>query len=215
MKYEFVYFDVADTLLYKEGLYEALQTSLAKFDYNFDKKIILQKHRLVSELIPKPERTTKEFYDHFNSEFLYSMGVVPRRDIVDTIFESCKNLKWKKFSDTDVIKKYRDRIGIISNWDSNLRRILSSIFDFEFKKIIISSEVGIAKPVLGIYKKALSELNVPKSKVVYIGNSVKLDMVPAMELGMKAVLLDRDNFYPDYQYAKLKSFTEIEGFLMP
>lgn len=61
------------------------------------------------------------------------------------------------------------RTGLISNAWSGLRSyILRERFDDAFHKMIISAEVGVAKPNLKIYRIALEQLQVEAGEAVFV-----------------------------------------------
>jgi FMN phosphatase YigB (HAD superfamily) len=47
--------------------------------------------------------------------------------------------------------------------------------------------VGVEKPNPAIYRKVLEKLHLPASEAVYIGDSLKKDVLGPMEMGMDAV----------------------------
>lgn len=64
----------------------------------------------------------------------------------------------------------------------------------------LSFQLGLSKPDPAFFHAALSSLNVPASEVVMIGDTYKNDILPAIELGMKAIwVLHR----PDKERASL------------
>jgi FMN phosphatase YigB (HAD superfamily) len=213
MRYKYIFFDVAGTLLYKDGLYEEIAKTLKESGIEVSQEILRQRHTIVSDIILSPTKTSKIFYDYFNREFLYSMGVVPKREIVDRIYERCKGLPWKKFNDTKALENLPVDLGIITNWDSSLRGIIKKEFDIKFTQIVLSSEVGISKPNIELFQKALSFISLPADKVLYVGNSIKLDLEPALKVGFHAVVVDRDSFYPPLESMRIKSLYEINRLL--
>jgi putative hydrolase of the HAD superfamily len=85
------------------------------------------------------------------------------------------------------------KLGVISNFDYRLYRILDGLdLTRFFDSITISSEAGFAKPRREIFDAALAGFGVNASDAIHIGDSEHLDFVPATEIGMAAVLVDRD-----------------------
>jgi epoxide hydrolase-like predicted phosphatase len=64
----------------------------------------------------------------------------------------------------------RHRTGLISNAFSNLRQVVSEIWKFAdaFDDMVISAEVGLAKPDARIYRLALERLGVQPEQAVFI-----------------------------------------------
>ena len=198
-KYEYILFDVAGTLLYKPSFFDKILVILKANGYKITKEEFIFKHKLLSETIKFPDRTDKNFYNFFNEELLYSLGVLPNNILLDKIFTACSYLPWEKFEDTQVLEKIKQPIGIISNFNNTLRSKLDESFNINFCNIIVSEEIGISKPDLEFYKRALEIIDVDPKKILYIGDSVKLDLHPATLCGIDTLVIDRDDFYPSLE----------------
>lgn len=213
MKYKYIFFDVAGTLLYKPRLYNTIRNSFKSFGHNVGEDLLIRRHKIISEAISFPEKTSYKFYDYFNRELLYSLGIVPSKELIDNIYKNCKNLRWEKFPDTKFLNELDVDLGIIANWDSSLKKKLKEILDSEFKNVIISSEVKLEKPNLKIFKKAASKVGFPANKMLFIGDSIKLDIEPALRVGFKTVLIDRYNVYPSFNGLKIKNLYELKDII--
>ena len=198
-KYEYILFDVAGTLLYKPSFFNKILKILKDNVYDINREDFILKHKLLSETIKFPDRTDKEFYNFFNEELLYSLGVLPNSTLLNQIFTNCSYLPWEKFDDTEVLEKIKQPIGIISNFNNTLRSKLDASFDISFCNIIVSEEIGISKPDIEFYKRALEIIDVDPNKILYVGDSVKLDLHPASLCGIDTLVIDRDNFYPSLE----------------
>ena len=209
---KYIYFDVAGTLLEKPMLYANIQKSLADFGYDITIKDIKIKHKLVSELIHFPDRTDEMFYNKFNSEFLYVLGIVPTEELLKSIFKNCTYLPWQAFEDTQILKEINIPMGVISNFNTSLRDKLEHFFGPIFKDVFVSEELGVAKPNIAFYQEALNKIQLKPSEVLYIGDSVRLDYEPAYKIGFNVLIIDRDNFYPNLKY-KISNLAEIPNFL--
>lgn len=195
MKY--LLLDVAGTILYKPDLVTKINETLSSFGYVISVDKLKYNHKVLSEVIKFPDRTNAEFYTNFNSELLYSLGIVPNEELLDAIFKSCSYLPWGKFEDTKVLNEIEIPIGIISNFNTSLKDKLNEYFGPVFSDIFVSEEIGISKPSIEFYKKALDKININPKDILYIGDSFKLDLKPARELGITCYVIDRDNIYPD------------------
>lgn len=207
MKY--LLLDVAGTLLHKPDLFAKINETLNRYDYFVSSDTLKYNHKLLSETIKFPDRTDAGFYNDFNSELLYSLGIIPTKELLNAIFESCSYLPWEKFEDTKVLNEIEIPMGIISNFNSSLKEKLDQYFGPIFSDIFVSEEIGISKPATAFYKKALDKININPKDILYIGDSFKLDLKPALELGMNACIIDRDNFYPNNSYT-IQSLSELK-----
>lgn len=207
MKY--LLLDVAGTILYKPNLFVKINEVLSSYGYfvSFDK--LKYNHKLLSESIRFPDRTDSDFYHNFNSELLYSLGIIPTDGLLDAVFKSCSYLPWEKFNDTKILNEIKLPMGIVSNFNSSLKEKLNHYFGPIFSEIFVSEEMGVAKPSIEFYKKAIDAINVSPKDILYVGDSFKLDLKPALELGMNACIIDRDNFYSNTKNT-IKSLSEIK-----
>jgi len=208
MKYKFIYFDVAGTLLYKRNLFNKITAVLSRQGINIDKRDLVIRHKLLTEVVKFPKKTDKQFYDFFNSELLYSLGIVPSEELTNSIYNNCKNLRWNKFEDVDVLKKINVPIGIISNWDNTLTVKVKENVNFDFK-YIYCSEDDEAKPDISFFRKAFDATGVAYQNIAYVGDSIKLDIEPAKRLGAESILLDREVVYKNYNSVKIRSLREL------
>lgn len=210
MKY--ILFDVAGTLLYKPSFYQKMGEVLQQFGYGIEEKTIKYHHKILSESIFFPDRTNADFYSRFNREFLYSLGIIPTNEMLETIFKVCSYLPWEPFEDTSVLKEINVPIGIISNFNSTLKEKLQSFFDVAFTDIFVSEELGVAKPSLAFYGKAMEKIGLEPKDIIYVGDSVKLDLEPALAMGMNAFLIDRDNYFPQQKH-RISALTDLKKWL--
>ena len=93
------------------------------------------------------------------------------------------------------------KLGIISNFDHRLYRILDGLgLRPFFDTVTISSEAGYAKPAGQIFASALSALNVAGAEAVHIGDSEHMDVRGAQDAGLRAILIDTEsNGAPDFE----------------
>lgn len=103
------------------------------------------------------------------------------------------------------------RIGLLSNWGPSLRDILAHLNVLDrFDPVVISGEIGIAKPDLAIFDRALDLLGeLPGPRTAYVGDDVQHDIAPARRLGMRAVLVDRRDRAPGYDGPRVGDLREL------
>lgn len=207
-KIKYILFDVSGTLLQKPSLYIVLMEILVQNGYKGTLVELKQMHKILSETIHFPDRTNKVFYKNFNENLLFSLGIIPNENVLEEIYSKCSYLPWEKFEDTIVLSEICLPMGILSNFNSSLKEKLYEFFGPVFKDIIVSEEFGIAKPAIEIYNKAIEIINFSPENILYIGDSLKLDVKPALALGIKTLLIDRDNFFPNSEYS-IKNLNQI------
>lgn len=113
--------------------------------------------------------------------------------------------------------KRRHTLGLLTNGAPDLQRQKlegSGLADY-FDAVIVSGEVGFGKPDTRIFQVILDRLSATPSSSVMIGNSIKSDIVPALELGMRAIWINRDGkmfeepVIPSEQIDNLMQLVEI------
>lgn len=83
-------------------------------------------------------------------------------------------------------------LGVISNFDSRLYRVLSVLnLAAYFQSVTISTEVGAAKPTTKIFEVALAKHSCPAQQAWHIGDSASEDYAGAQSVGMRAILVSR------------------------
>lgn len=194
MKY--LLLDVSGTILYKPVLFDKISEVLSDFGWSVEKHTIRYHHKLLSEAIHFPDRTDETFYKNFNSELLFSLGIVPDEKILQALFKACSYLPWEKFDDTDALLQVDVPMGIVSNFNTTLEEKLTHFFGPIFTDVFVSETIGMSKPSIEFYQFALDKIGIQPNEIVYVGDSFKLDYKPAVELGITTFIIDRDGFYP-------------------
>lgn len=210
-KYDYIFFDVANTLLHKPDLFDRILEAFAENGNQINLKHLIHNHKLLSEVIKFPDKTSREFYNNFNKELCLSLGVLPSEKRLNDIFERCSYLPWKPFSDVAVINELTSTpIGIISNWDDKLKTVLGDKVQVEFDPIIGSNYEGVSKPDLRIFENAWNEIGKENKNILFIGDSIKLDMMPAISIGWDVRLIDRDKIFDNFPY-RIDRLTDLKN----
>ena len=211
MKY--LLFDAANTLIYKPNLWERILKVLQDNGYKINETELKLRHKLLSEIINFPDTTSRGFYEEFNSELLMALGIIPDENLLKELFEACSYLSWKAFDDCEEIKKLDIKKAVVSNFNSSLQEKLEGLIGENiFDEYIVSEKENLRKPSLEFYARALEKLNAEAGESIYIGDSLKFDIIPAKKLGIKALLIDRDNIYPSAK-DRITNFSEIKNYL--
>ena len=83
-----------------------------------------------------------------------------------------------------------------------------------FNEIIISGEIGIAKPQTEAFEITLDRLGVAPEQTLMVGNSLEKDIAGAQQAGIKTIWLNRDNkshdnsVKPDYEMENLNELNK-------
>jgi HAD superfamily hydrolase (TIGR01493 family) len=208
-----IFLDVANTLLHKPGLYPAIQSVLRVRGIDIPLPTIIDRHRLVSEVVLFPDKTSQDFYVEFNGHFLRSLGIVPESSLLDALFSACTYLPWEPFADTAVLAGLPVPLGILSNWDASLPEKLGAIENARFQWILGSADQGVRKPDPRFFARIMESTGIEPAEILYVGDSVKLDIEPALRAGIRAVLVDRDGLYPHGNAMRITSIDQLGALL--
>jgi putative hydrolase of the HAD superfamily len=90
------------------------------------------------------------------------------------------------------------RLGLVSNGIRDLNEFVAH-HRLDVDAIVGSRAHGYVKPHPTIFQSALQQLGVDAPAAVMVGDSLEEDIAGARALGMRAILIDRENRHPDVQ----------------
>jgi putative hydrolase of the HAD superfamily len=102
------------------------------------------------------------------------------------------------------------RLAVVSNWDVSLHDVLErtglrALLD----AVVISAELGVAKPQPAIFHAALRRLGAQAADALHVGDSLELDVAGARAAGLRAVLVARDGEPAPAGVATVSSLTGL------
>lgn len=221
MKYDWILFDADETLFHFDA-FKGMQLMFSRKGVDFtqhdfehyqkvnkplwvdyqDGKITAHelKHTRFQEWAEKLETTTQEL----NSAFLEAMA-----DIC-TLLPGAKELMEALHG--------KAKMGIITNGFTELQAIRlerTGMTEF-FDHVIISEEVGVAKPDAGIFSHALEVMGNPcKSKILMVGDNPHSDILGGINFGIETCWLNShreeqvQGISPNYTVNSLHQLREI------
>ncbi len=103
---------------------------------------------------------------------------------------------WRIYDDVrpalEELRRRGFKIAAISNWDERLRPLLRALeLERYFDTIVVSLEMGCAKPDARLFRAAAERLGVQPGEILHIGDSPVEDREGALGAGLQACLLDR------------------------
>lgn len=201
-----IFFDIDGTLLDHKG---AEQEGIKKFYFSndFNKICNIEKFReiwvkysdknfekfLNKEYTFEQQRAMRiiDVYNEFNKEISYNEALTEFSNYLNAYEAS-----WRAYEDVipclNILNEYK--LGIISNGDyeQQCKKLRKMNIDKYFCDIVVAGDVGYAKPNNRIFEIACQRNNVSIENAFYVGDSIKTDIIPANEIGMKGILIDRD-----------------------
>ncbi len=137
------------------------------------------------------------YWRTYHSVMLERLGAEAHDDVLDRILASqFAPDAWEPYPDTEpmlvAVREQGVRIGIVSDWGSNLRGILAELeLDRYLDFVLPSGAVGVAKPNPAFYRMALEAGGAAPSEALMVGDSYRADVQGAWGAGMDALWLDR------------------------
>lgn len=102
-------------------------------------------------------------------------------------------------------------LGVISNTeDGRVRESLEAAgLGGRFDVIVDSHLVGVRKPDPAIFRHALAQLEVEPHEAVFVGDSYAHDALAAQAAGLRAVLLDPFDLYPEAACPRIRRLGDL------
>jgi putative hydrolase of the HAD superfamily len=115
----------------------------------------------------------------------------------------------------EVLQNLPGKKGLVTNGPRLVQREKIEKFDLSkyFDVIVISGEVGVAKPDPRIFHCALSSIGSSPAESFYVGDVEKLDIIGAKNAGLTSILIRRDGappkVKPDYEIRDMRELYEL------
>lgn len=177
---------------------KALFTSLAAAD------IFYRNENSRSPIDKKTPEEKISFYIEYVTRIFKGAGVETSRDIALQILAKIRESKWefKIYDDTlPTLEALKNR-GLILGLISNVAQDMESTYTelglqpyLNFK--VTSAEVGYDKPCPEIFMAALEKAKLKPEEALYVGDQYQLDVVGARGVGIQALLIDRNDYFPE------------------
>ena len=101
---------------------------------------------------------------------------------------------WPAFEDSaDALQQLKQhfRLGVITNCDDDLFAASNRRLGVEFDWIITAQQAQSYKPNLRGFELAFERIDVPRERILHVAQSLFHDHVPAKQIGMTTVWIDR------------------------
>jgi putative hydrolase of the HAD superfamily len=173
---------------------------------------------------PVDERTTEEkieLYTEYATKILHGAGIEASRETALQILAKLREYKWefKVYDDSlPTLEELKNRgliIGLVSNVIKDMEPTYTELgiqpyLDFK----VTSSEVGYDKPRPEIFEAALKKAQVKPEESIFVGDQYHLDIVGARGVGIKGVLIDRNDYSSEItDCPRIHSLTEITQYV--
>ena len=106
---------------------------------------------------------------------------------------------WPAFPDSaDALARLHERfrLAVITNCDDDLFAASNARLGVTFDHVITAQQVGAYKPSTRNFEVAFERIGVPRERILHVAQSLFHDHVPAKQLGMTTVWIDRRHDRP-------------------
>jgi len=189
MKLKAIFFDFFGTLAFfpkkpnLAKLFELVTKLELDLDYRSFKKI--------SQFVFKYLFFQAKSWDEGAKLIFEKIGEKPTKKITKQVADYFKeSFTFKFYKDVDSIKKLPFKKAILTTAPKFL---LSDLPLDGFDKILTPTETKALKPNPKAFSFALKTFKVSPGQVLMVGDDLERDIIPAKKLGIKTVLIDRDN----------------------
>ena len=203
---EVVFFDIDDTLVDAAaatragalGVIERYRDRLT----GTDERLIQRWNTLLDHHFERYLRGETSFVGQRRARIRGLFGLTPSQmsdaeaDAVDTVERESKEVARRLFPDVietlDALGGFR--LGVISNGSSaRQRQKLATVGILDrFTAVVISEDIGVAKPHPGIFEAACEAVGASPSACVHVGDRLDADALGARDAGLTGVWLDRN-----------------------
>lgn len=229
MSVEIVFFDAGETLLRPEPNFRDAAAAVYRS----------RGHAVESQdIVRTGELMTRKFVEAAESGVVMSASPSASRDFWTSVYvemtaalglddDGAPEALLEHFSDPasyglfddvvpclDALAERGLRLGVISNFEAWLDPMLSSLGIKErFDVVAISGPLGVEKPDRRIFDWAVEQAGVAHSACAHVGDQPAFDSGPALELGMRGILLDRYGRWGGVEHPKVASLDELVDLL--
>ncbi len=223
MKYRWILFD-ADETLFSFDAFKGLQTMFSRLGVEFDKNDF-DAYQLVNKPLwvqyQNGEISAKQLQEDRFKEWAETLTLHPselNRRFLDAMADICKPLPFVQ--ETLEQLSQHSRLGIITNGFTQLQsvRLERTGLSHFFEHVVISEEVGSAKPDVAIFDAALQKMGNPeKSQVLMVGDNPHSDVLGGLNAGIDTCWFNVDGtqapegITPHYE---VKCWKELQTLLL-
>jgi 2-haloacid dehalogenase len=197
--YRVLTFDCYGTLIdWRNGILGALSPLLAEHGVAVEDDQILQTYaEIEAEIQAGPYKSYASVLRELAVKLAERFGFLPGPAEFGVMVDSLPN--WLPFDDTvESLNKLKTKyqLGIISNTADDLFAQTNKRLEVEFDYIITAAQAGAYKPDHKVFNLAFDKIGLPREKILHVAQSLFHDHIPAKELGLTTVWINRSKMIP-------------------
>jgi putative hydrolase of the HAD superfamily len=215
LRYRFVLLDVGGTLVGPRDSYGAVyRRVLGGLGLDLDTRRLDDAIRATADAVARRIPSGRDRFAHYpGGESEYWSRVVAEvldratgREAAPGLVQRALDRLQQAFGRTDAWHVYDDvvpalrqlraagvRLGVVSNWDSRLPRLLDRLgLAGYFAAVGVSHLERVEKPDPALFRLVLSRLGADPRDALHVGDVAELDLAGARAAGIDGLLIDRD-----------------------
>jgi 2-haloacid dehalogenase len=218
-------FDCYGTLIdWEAGLLAALRDALPGAADVGDERLLELYAGHEAEAERPPYRSYREVLAAGLRGVASDLGLEAGDDALARFAESVRD--WPAFPDSpDALRRLHERyrLGVITNCDTDLFAASSERLGVTFDWVVTAELARSYKPARAGFELAFETIGVPRERILHVAQSLFHDHVPAKELGLTTVWIDRRHdrpgsgatppatASPDATYPSMQAFADAAG----
>jgi 5'-nucleotidase len=223
MKYQWILFDADETLFHFDA-FKGLQLMFSRFDVDFTQHDFSHYQTVNQPLwVDYQEgRITAQQLQHIRFQSWADKLAMTTQKLNSAFMQAMADICSLLPGARELIDSLTGKVnmGIITNGFTELQsiRLERTGLKGAFFPLVISEQVGVAKPDIGIFQYALNHMGNPvKEKVLMVGDNPHSDIQGGMNAGIDTCWLNirgdevPDGITPDYQ---VNSLTQLQQLLL-
>jgi len=194
---------------------EALQVPFSIADAFFHKE---SARRPFHKMSPDEQQ---RFFSEYQTRLLKEAGIKPSIELVKDIIVKWHSHRFKLVLFDDALPAIKELgsnsliMGLISNIERDITPLLEELGLSELLEVVTTSlEAGYAKPSPEIFNAALEKGGVKPEESIFVGDQYEVDILGSNAVGMKGILIDRNNSFPDITHCpRISSLLQLKDYL--
>jgi len=216
-----VFFDLGGTLIKTVSVPTICKRILARHGVHVQTTIDeTASDEIIKEMSQNYRMPYREFWRIYNIKILKKLKLRENLEeladvITDEWWDNADCEPYPEVKDTLLaLRKKGLKLGIVSNgFRKDIDEILSKVgLTCQFDVTVGVDDVGMSKPEKKIFLYALKKLAVAPNEALFVGDNFEADYKGAEEVGLKPLLIDRDDKVCG-NFKKILSLKEVKQFL--
>jgi FMN phosphatase YigB (HAD superfamily) len=208
MKPKLIIFDFSGTLAYfKKSDPKEFFSGLANLGLEIKNE---EQMKLFDDLFKRNLVYTRDWQD-FSEKMLNSFSIKAKKGTIEKMAEF--------FQENSGPEIYQDAKEIIdlpfpkAILSTGARFLIETVFPKGFE-IFSPEETKFVKPDKRAFLCVLEKMKKKPEETIMIGDEIERDLVPAKDLGIETILIDREDKITDTAFKKIKSLEELKKILI-